>query len=204
MGIYDKYFLPRILDFAMRNKDSARLRALRIPQARGDVFEVGIGSGLNLPFYSQEVRRVYGADPSVELGRMARKRAAGQRVPVEFLVQSAESAIPLADASVDTVVSTWTLCSIPNALAALREMRRVLKPGGSFIFVEHGRSPEAKVVRWQDRLNPMWKRVCGGCNINRQIDQLIESGGFRIAELRNEYLPGPRAASYVYHGVAQG
>jgi len=204
MGIYDKHILPRVLDFALRNKDSARLRALRIPQARGDVFEVGIGSGLNLPFYSQQVRRVYGADPSVELGRMARKRAAGQRVPVEFLVQSAESAIPLADASVDTVVSTWTLCSIPDALAALREMRRVLKPGGSFIFVEHGRSPEAKVARWQDRLNPVWKPICGGCNMNRQMDQLIESGGFRITELQNEYLPGPRAMTYIYHGIARG
>jgi len=204
MGIYDKHILPRVLDFALRNKDSARLRALRIPQARGDVFEVGIGSGLNLPFYSQQVRRVYGADPSVELGRMARKRAAGQRVPVEFLVQSAESAIPLADASVDTVVSTWTLCSIPDALAALREMRRVLKPGGSFIFVEHGRSPEAKVARWQDRLNPVWKPICGGCNVNRQMDQLIESGGFRITELQNEYLPGPRAMTYIYHGIARG
>lgn len=204
MGIYDKHILPRVLDFALRNKESARLRALRIPQARGDVFEVGIGSGLNLPFYSQQVRRVYGADPSVELGRMARKRAAGQRVPVEFLVQSAESAIPLGDASVDTVVSTWTLCSIPDALAALREMRRVLKPGGSFIFVEHGRSPEAKVARWQDRLNPVWKPICGGCNVNRQMDQLIESGGFRITELQNEYLPGPRAMTYIYHGIARG
>jgi len=204
MGIYDKYVLPRVLDLGLRNKDAARLRALRIPEARGDVFEVGIGSGLNLPFYSDEVRRVYGADPSVELGRMARKRASAQRVPVEFLVQSAESAIPLADASVDSVVSTWTLCSIPDARAALREMRRVLKPGGSFIFVEHGRSPEVKVARWQDRLNPIWKPICGGCNINRQMDQLIESGGFRITELQNEYLPGPRAMMYVYHGIARG
>jgi ubiquinone/menaquinone biosynthesis C-methylase UbiE len=202
VGLYAKYFLPRIIDLAMRNRDVTRLRAAWIPKAQGDVLEVGIGSGLNLPFYSAAVRRVYGVDPSLELQRIARKRAAGHTA-VDFLTQSAEEPLPLEDESIDTVVSTWTLCSIPNPAKALREMRRVLKRDGRFLFVEHGRSPDSKIVAWQDRLTPAWKVIGGGCHLNRKVDDLVEGAGFRISELRNEYLPGPRPMTYTYQGFAQ-
>ena len=203
MGLYAKYILPRVIELAMRNPETARLRADWIPRARGDVLEVGIGSGLNLPFYSSQVRHVYGIDPSVELQRIAQKRAAASRTAVEFFLQSAEEPAPLEDASIDTVVSTWTLCSIPNAAQALRQIKRVLKAGGQFIFLEHGRAPETGVAAWQDRLTPFWKRIGGGCHLNRNIEELIETAGFRIAELKTEYLPGPRPMTYTYEGLAQ-
>lgn len=186
----------------MRNQDTARLRSQWVPQARGEVLEVGIGSGLNLPFYSPEVHRVYGLDPSPELLRMARKRATGS-TKVEFLSQSAEEPLPLANASIDTVVMTWTLCSIPNALQALQRIKQVLKPGGRLIFVEHGRSSDPGVAVWQDRLNPLWKRIGGGCHLNRKIDELIAGAGFRTIELKTCYLPGPRPMTYTYQGFAQ-
>ena len=203
MGFYAHHILPRITDLAMRNKETARVRAAWIPCARGEVLEVGIGSGLNLPFYSPEVRRVYGVDPSVELLRMAHKRAAAASAKVEFLRQSAEESLPLAAGSIDTVVMTWTLCSIPNAPQALQQMKRVLTASGRLIFVEHGRAPDADVVVWQDRLTPLWKRIGGGCHLNRRIDELITAAGFEIIELRTCYLPGPRPMTYTYQGVAR-
>jgi ubiquinone/menaquinone biosynthesis C-methylase UbiE len=203
MSFYAKYVLPRLIDVAMRNPETARLRAEWIPKARGQVLEVGIGSGLNLPFYSPEVERVYGVDPSVELGRLAHSRAAASATKVEFLLQSAEQPLPLANASIDTVVLTWTLCSISNAQNALQEMKRVLKPAGRLIFLEHGRAPDPGVVRWQDRLTPFWKRIAGGCHLNRKIDKLITEAGFQITELTTCYLPGPRPMTYTYQGFAQ-
>jgi len=156
-----------------------------------------------LPFYSPEVRRVYGVDPSVELLRMAHKRAAAASAKVEFIRQSAEESLPLAAGSIDTVVMTWTLCSIPNAPQALQQMKRVLTASGRLIFVEHGRAPDAEVVVWQDRLTPLWKRIGGGCHLNRRIDELITAAGFEIVELRTCYLPGPRPMTYTYQGVAR-
>jgi ubiquinone/menaquinone biosynthesis C-methylase UbiE len=203
MGFYSRFVLPRLIDLAMRNRDAARLRAAWIPHARGDVLEVGLGSGLNLPFYSPEVRRVVGVDPSVELQRMARERVDAGRFPVEFLAQSAEEPLPLAAGSVDSVVVTWTLCSVPNASRALQEMKRVLKSSGQLIFIEHGRSPEPGVVTWQDRLTPVWKRFTGGCHLNRKVDELISGAGFQVRELKTCYLPGPRPMTYTYQGVAQ-
>jgi len=203
MDLYARYVLPRLIDLAMRNKETASLRAEWIPYARGDVLEIGIGSGLNLPFYSPQVQCVYGVDPSVELGQLARTRAAAGSTKVEFLSQSAEDPLPLANASMDTVVITWTLCSIPNAPNALEEMKRVLKPSGRLIFLEHGRAPDPGVVLWQNRLTPFWKRFTGGCHLNRKIDQLISDAGFHITELRTDYLPGPRAMTYTYQGFAQ-
>jgi ubiquinone/menaquinone biosynthesis C-methylase UbiE len=203
MGIYAKHILPRLLDLAMRNKETARLRAAWIPQARGVVLEIGIGSGLNLPFYSSEVHRIYGVDPSVELQRMARQRATTGRGKVEFLTQSAEEPLPLASATIDTVVVTWTVCSIPNAAKALQEMKRVLKGSGRLIFVEHGRAPDPAVAAWQDRLTPVWKRITGGCHLNRRIDELVMEAGFQISDLKTCYVAGPRPMTYTYQGVAQ-
>jgi len=203
MGFYARHIWPRITDLLMRNEESARLRAAWISRARGEVLEVGIGSGLNLPFYSSEVKRVYGVDPSPELLRMAHKRAEAGPSKVEFLPQSAEKPLSLTTGSIDTVVMTWTLCSIPNAPQALHQMKRVLKVTGRLIFVEHGRAPEPDVVAWQDRLTPLWKRVGGGCHLNRKIDDLIRAAGFDIVELKANYLPGPRPMTYTYQGIAR-
>ena len=201
MSLYAKYVLPRIIDLAMSNPETRHLRAAWIPQARGEVLEVGIGSGLNLAFYSTEVKCVYGVDPSVELQRMARKRLGS--IDVEFLSQSAEKPLPLADASIDTVVLTWTLCSIADPQTALREMKRVLKASGKLIFVEHGHAPDPDVAVWQDRLTPLWKRIGGGCHLNRRIDEIMKEAGFQISELTTSYIPGPRPMTYTYQGVAQ-
>jgi ubiquinone/menaquinone biosynthesis C-methylase UbiE len=203
MAVYGKYVLPRLIDLAMKNKDATRLRAAWIPHARGKVLEVGIGSGLNFPYYSREVQHVYGVDPSPELQQMARRRVISGLPAVEFLSQSAEDPLPLADSSVDTVVLTWTLCSIPNAPRALEEMKRVLGAEGRLIFIEHGRAPDATVRTWQDRLTPLWKRITGGCHLNRKIDDLVTEAGFQITELTKSYLPGPRPMTYTYQGFAQ-
>ena len=202
MAFYDKWVLPRLIDLAMRNKEATRYRSRIVPQANGVVLEVGVGSGLNLPFYGTGVARLYGLDPSEELLKMARKKARGVTLPVEFLAHSGEE-IPLDDGSVDTVVTTWTLCTIPDPVRALKEMRRVLKRGGTLLFAEHGLAPEARVQGWQQRLNPLWGRITGGCNLNRKMDALIEAGGFRIGTLETEYAKGLRPMSYIYAGRAQ-
>ncbi len=203
MGLYARYILPRLIDLAMRNKDAARLRSAWIPQARGEVLEVGVGSGLNLPFYSPEVKRVRGVDPSGELQRMARKRMPDGPIQVEFVSQSAEEPLPLPEESIDTVVVTWTLCSIPNVSRALKEMKRVLRMEGRLIFIEHGRAPDPGVVVWQDRLTPVWRRIGGGCHLNRKMDELLAAAGFQILEMRSGYLPGPRPMTYTYEGLAR-
>ena len=203
MGLYTKYVLPRLVDLSMRNKETTRLRAEWLPHARGEVLEVGIGSGLNLPFYSSAVQRVYGVDPSVELQRMALKRATATRARVEFLSQSTEDALPLPDGTIDTVVMTWTLCSIPDTSKALRQMKRVLRENGRLVFIEHGRSPDRRTAAWQDRMTPIWKRIGGGCHLNRKIDELITAAGFEIVELNTFYHPGPRPMTYTYQGIAQ-
>jgi ubiquinone/menaquinone biosynthesis C-methylase UbiE len=202
MGAYAKYVLPRLIDLAMRNKESTRLREVWVPQAVGTVLEVGIGSGLNLPHYTREVQHIYGVDPSAELQRMARRKVTTGTPTIEFLTQSAEDPLPLADSTVDTVVLTWTLCSIPNAERALAEMKRVLRTDGRLIFVEHGRSSDTAVARWQDRLTPLWKRFTGGCHLNRRIDELVSAAGFQITQLTKSYQPGPRPMTYTYQGLA--
>lgn len=186
----------------MRNKEAMRYRSMVVPQARGTVLEIGIGSGLNLPFYGPGVERLYGLDPSAELLEMARKKAGAITFPVDFLACPSEE-ILLDDGSVDTVVTTWTLCSITDPVKALKEMRRVLKPGGSLLFAEHGLAPEARVQGWQQCLNPVWNRITGGCNLNRKMDELILASGFRLVELKMDYAQGPRPMSYVYSGRAQ-
>lgn len=202
MSFYDKWILPRLVDVAMRNKEATRYRSQVVPKARGAVLEIGVGSGLNLPFYGASVERLYGLDPSEELLVMARKKARAIAFPIDFLAHSGEE-IPLDDASIDTVVTTWTLCSIPDPAKALKEMRRALKPGGMLLFAEHGLAPELRVQGWQQRLNPLWSRLTGGCNLNRKMDQLIRAAGFLITELETEYAKGPRPMSYIYSGLAQ-
>lgn len=201
MKIYDDYILPRLIDLCMRNEEATRYRSRIVPEARGKVLEIGIGSGLNLPFYREGVERLYGVDPSEALLALARKKAHATHCPVEFLECSAES-IPLADCSVDTVVMTFTLCSIPDPGRALREMRRVLKPQGVLLFAEHGLAPETGVQRWQRRLTPLWRRIGGGCHLDRKMDALIGEAGFSMAQLVTEYARGPRPMAYIYCGRA--
>ncbi|MBE0625473.1 MAG: class I SAM-dependent methyltransferase [Burkholderiales bacterium] len=202
MNLYEDWILPSLLDIVMRNKEVTRYRSALVPEACGVVLEVGIGSGLNLPFYGPQVQRLYAIDPSENLLRMARKRARSVSFPVEFFARSGE-AIPMEDNSVDTVLTTFTLCTIADPLAALREMRRVLRPAGRLLFAEHGFAPDPSVQRWQHRCNPLWNRVAGGCNLNRQMDTLISSAGFHIAELTANYAKGPRPLSYIYAGSAR-
>jgi len=180
-----------------------RLRAECIPRARGDVLEIGIGSGLNLAFYSTDVKHIYGVDPSLELQRMALKKRVNKPIKVDFLLQSAEEPLPLPERSIDTAVITWSLCSIPDPTRALQQVRRVLKEDGSLLFVEHGHSSDPGVAKWQDRLTPMWKRIGGGCHLNRKIDETITASGFQIRELKTSYLPGPRPMTFTFQGIAE-
>ena len=201
MNFYERWILPPILDLIMRQKHLAKYRRAVIAAARGRVLEIGVGSGLNLPLYGKQVDLVYGIDPSPRLLAMARRRAAASAVPIELLLGSA-TAIPFSDDSIDTVVMTWTLCSIPDPLAALREMRRILKPNGNLCFVEHGLSPEPSIALWQHRITPAWRRMAGGCHLDRKIDELVRLAGFELTNLHVEYAPGPRTMSYMYEGCA--
>jgi ubiquinone/menaquinone biosynthesis C-methylase UbiE len=199
--LYNRLFLPRLVDFAMSRQDVARFRAAHVPAARGAVLEIGVGSGLNLPFYSSGVTRLCGVDRSAELLAIAKRRTADAPFPVD-LINADAGWLPLRDASFDTVVVTWSLCSIANAAGAVREMRRVLKPAGTLIFVEHGLSPDGGVRRWQNRLTPLWRRCAGGCHLNRKMDDLVRQAGFTIVELRTAYAPGPRTLAFMYEGRA--
>lgn len=202
MGFYDDRILPHLINLSMRNRQVVRHRRRVIPAATGRVLEVGIGSGLNLPFYSSAVTEVVGVDPSARLIAMARRAVNDLPFGIEFAAQSAE-AMPFEDRSFDSVVCTWTLCSIPDARAALAEMRRVLKPGGGLIFIEHGASPDHRVASWQNRLNPVWTRFAGGCQINKPIDTLVTGSGFSITRLETGYLvKGPKVLTFHYEGQA--
>ena len=202
MGLYSKRILPKLVHFTCSSKPNMRQREKVVPHARGRVLEVGIGSGLNLPFYdATKVTKVWGLDPSPEMTRMAERTARSLRFEVEFIGLPGDE-IPLEDHSVDTVLVTYTLCTIPDTAPALHQMTRVLRPGGELVFCEHGAAPDASVRRWQDRLNPIWKRIGGGCHLNRPIPSLIEAGGFRIKTLETMYVPGWRPASFNYWGTA--
>lgn len=202
VNFYDHWMLPPILDLVMRQTQLKKYRREVVGAASGRVLEVGIGSGLNFPFYSRQIEVVFGIDPSPRLLAIARRRAAAANVRAEFM-QGSATAIPLAENTVDTVVMTWTLCSIPDPSAALREMRRVLKPGGKLLFVEHGLSPEPGIERWQHRLTPIWCHIAGGCHLDRKMDDLIRSADFDMTRLRTEYASGPRPMTYMYTGCAQ-
>lgn len=202
MGLYSRYILPKVIHLACGSKPNMRQREKVVPHARGRVLEVGIGSGLNLQYYdAAKVARIWGLDPAPEMIRMAQQAARALPFEVEFIGLPGDE-IPLEDSSVDTVVVTYTLCTIPDPATALRQMSRVLRPGGELIFCEHGAAPDVRVRRWQDRLNPVWKSLGGGCNLNRSIPALLEAGGFRINSLDTMYLPGWRPASFNYWGTA--
>jgi ubiquinone/menaquinone biosynthesis C-methylase UbiE len=186
----------------MRQKNLAVYRHRLLSAADGRVLEIGVGSGLNFPHYGKNATYVIGLDPSAKLLSMAGALTIGVSPAIELLRGSAE-AIPLRDETVDTLVTTWTLCSIPQVVHALSEMRRVLKPTGRLLFVEHGRSPDANVRRWQDRLTPLWKRIGGGCHLNRAIGELIEAAGFRVERLDTGYMKGPRPMTFMYEGCAR-
>jgi ubiquinone/menaquinone biosynthesis C-methylase UbiE len=201
MSFYDRHVLPHLLNFAMRQKALQPFRARVIGGAGGKVLEIGVGSGLNLPLYGRSVSSIVGLEPAPELLRMAAAMAARAKAPVELIQASAE-AIPMESGSVDTVVTTWTLCTIPDAARALREARRVLKPDGVLLFVEHGRAPEPRIARWQDRLDPLWGRIAGGCHLNRPIDALISAADFRFEHLSHDRLPGPATHTFLSEGKA--
>ena len=202
MGFYSDVILPRLLDLAMRNKDLVPFRERVIGAAEGRVLEIGVGSGRNLPFYRAPAKQVLALEPAPRLVSMARDAARGASIPISFLEASAE-AIPLDAHSVDTVVTTWTLCSIPHAATALADIKRVLRPGGRLLFVEHGLAPDDGVRRWQDRLTPVWRRCAGGCHLNRPIRSMIEGAGFRIDRIETGYIPGPRPMTFMYEGSAR-
>ena len=201
MGFYDRFILPRLIDLAMRSRVLDRYRQRAIATARGFVLEVGAGSGPNLALYDPAVEGVCAIDPSPELLRLAKQRIGDAPVPVS-LVRASGERLPFADAIFDTVVTTWTLCSIADPVAALIETRRVLKPGGCLVFVEHGLSPEPAVARWQHGLTPYWKHIGGGCHLDRRIDDLIRAAGFRIDAIETGYMTGPKPWTFLYQGRA--
>jgi ubiquinone/menaquinone biosynthesis C-methylase UbiE len=201
MGFYNDVILPKVCDLAMRNTQLRPYRERVVGAAEGRVLEIGIGSGRNLPFYRSQVTELLALEPAPKLLKMARD-ALRPGMQVGFIEASAET-IPLDDRSVDTVVTTWTLCSIPEAATALGEMRRVLRPNGRLLFVEHGMAPDKNVRRWQDWLTPAWKRIGGGCHLNRPIRTMIESAGFRIDRVETGYMPGPKPMTFMYEGSAR-
>jgi ubiquinone/menaquinone biosynthesis C-methylase UbiE len=203
MSFYENRILPRLLNVFMNTKGTREERKQSLAGVKGAVLEVGFGSGLNLPYYPGTVTKVVGVDPSHISAQLARKRIAAASFPVEFVGLSAEK-LPVADASFDSVVSTFTLCTIPDVAGALTEMRRALKPGGRFYFVEHGHADDPRVARWQNRLNGLEQKVFGGCHLNRDIATLIKQAGFEIERLDHAYLKGaPKFAGFLYRGVAR-
>jgi ubiquinone/menaquinone biosynthesis C-methylase UbiE len=202
MSFYESWILPSLLDLVMRQKPFRKYRCEVVPAARGRVLEIGVGSGLNLPLYGEQVEVVVGVDPSEQLLAIARRRAIEAAVRADFRLGSATE-IPMESETVDTVVMTWTLCSVPDPLEALRELRRVLKPGGALLFVEHGLSADPRIQQWQRRLTPLWRPFAGGCHLDRKVDELIRAAGFNLVKLRTEYAPGPRLMTYMYVGMAR-
>ena len=200
MGFYHRHVLPRLIESACRQPPLMALRRRFVPEASGRVLEIGIGSGHNLPLY-RNVDSVIGLEPHPGLIDRARARAGGLGSRVEFVEASAES-IPAGAASFDSIVCTWTLCSIADPSRALAEMLRVLKPAGRLVFIEHGLSPDERVMAWQRRLNPLWKRIGGGCHLDRDVPRLLVAAGFDLPTLEAGYVPGPRFAAYMYRGVA--
>ena len=203
MSLYEKYVLPKFLNCACGSKPVARQREKVVPLAEGRVLEIGIGSGLNLPFYDKtKVDEIWGLDPSEELSEMARTVATQEGMKVNFISSGAEE-IPLPDDHFDSVLITYTMCTIPEVIRANTEIRRVLKEQGKMIFCEHGVAPDDNIRKWQKRINPFWGKIAGGCNIDRNIPSLIQDSGFDIIEIEEMYLPNtPKIAGYNFWGYA--
>ena len=203
MNLYDRYVLPRLTNLACSSKPARRQREKIVHRAYGDVLEIGFGGGLNLPYYDgSEVRKVFALEPSEGMRTSARRRIEASEIDVE-LIDLPGDEIPLDDNSVDSVLITYTLCTIPDAVTALRGARRVLKPRGQLFFCEHGRAPDESVRKWQHRMNPLWRRFAGGCNMDRDIPALLRDGGFTVEEDNRMYVPGPRMLSYNFWGSAR-
>ncbi len=199
---YEKRILPYLLDFVCGMKPISRQREKLIPLAQGRILEIGIGTGLNIPYYqTSKVEKIIGLDPALQMHSLAIKRMKRAKISIELIGLSAEK-IPLPDASFDSIVVTYSLCTIPDPLAALKEMHRLLAPNGKLLFCEHGRAPDESVYRWQNRLNRYWKKIAGGCHLNRDIPALLEEAGFECKKIETKYLPGPRLFSYHYWGEA--
>lgn len=202
MGIYQETVLAWMIDIGMRHPTATRLRESYIPKARGQILEIGMGSGLNIPHYAPDTDHLLGVEPSDALRKRAFKHAAKRNVSLDFISRDGAE-IPLEDKSIDTVVVTWALCSIPNVETALGEMRRVLKPDGQLVFIEHGLAPDAPVQRWQQRLTPVWKCFTGGCHLDRKPDALIQAAGFEITSLECLYDDAPKLVGFTYKGLAR-
>jgi ubiquinone/menaquinone biosynthesis C-methylase UbiE len=201
MGLYRDQILPRAIDLALRGGEFTRLRARGTARLAGQVLEIGFGSGLNIPYYPASLERVQAIDPAAVGRKLAAKRAAACPVPIDYIGTDAQT-LPADDASVDSVLSTWTLCTIPDASQALAEIRRVLRPGGALHFIEHGLAPDPPVARLQQRLTPFQHRAFGGCHLNRRIDQLVAAAGLELTRIDTYYMKGPRALGYTFEGIA--
>jgi ubiquinone/menaquinone biosynthesis C-methylase UbiE len=201
MGLYTDRVLPRLTDMALSSREFARIRARVASQLAGDVLEVGFGSGRNVPYYPREVARVLAVEPAAGGRRLATKRITASTTPVDFIGTDGQR-LPVEDDSIDHVLTTWTLCTIPDVQRALAEIHRVLRPGGALHVGEHGRSPDAKVARWQDRFTPIQRRIAGGCHLNRPIDELIAGGGLELAQLDTYAMRGPKMFGFMFEGVA--
>jgi ubiquinone/menaquinone biosynthesis C-methylase UbiE len=201
MGWYRDQILPRAIDLALRGGEFTRLRARVAAGLAGQVLEIGFGSGLNIPYYPASLERVQAIDPAAVGRKLAAKRAAACPVPIDYIGTDAQT-LPADDASVDSVLSTWTLCTISDASRALAEIRRVLRPGGALHFIEHGLAPDPAVARLQQRLTPLQHRAFGGCHLNRQIDQLVAAAGLELTRIDTYYMKGPRALGYTFEGIA--
>lgn len=203
MSFYDDRILPHLINLACGSKPARKQREKVVPLATGDVLEVGFGSGLNLPWYDTgKVRRIWALEPAPGMRKLAQRNIDASGLPVELIDLPGEE-IPLDPESVDSVVITYTLCTIPDVRAALAGVRRVLRPGGRLFYCEHGKAPDAGVRAWQNRLNPVWRRFAGGCNMNRDIPALLNDAGFTIEEDNRMYVPGIRALSYNFWGSAR-
>ena len=200
---YEKYLLPKLLDCCCSTKPINYQRKKIVPNASGNILEIGIGSGLNLPFYEKsKINNLYGIDPSSELCNMAKKTASDNEIDVNLLINGAEE-IELPKDSIDTVVMTYTLCTIPNPMDALKEIKRVMKNDAKMLFCEHGTAPDKNITKWQNRINPIWGKLFGGCNINRDIPNILKENGFKINTLDQMYLPStPKIVGYNYWGEA--
>lgn len=205
MSFYERHILPHMINLGCGAKSVQEQRKKVVPLAEGRVLEIGIGSGLNIPYYdSKKVEFIWGLEPSEGMRKKAQRNLGRSVVEVKWLDLPGEE-IPLEDNSADTILLTYTLCTISDWYTALRQMHRVIKPGGKLLFCEHGAAPDKSVLKWQNRINPIWKVICGGCHLNRPIPEYIEKGGFSIERMEAGYLPKtPKFAGYNYVGIAKG